>query len=118
MVNLLKNTCNTSFSLSYVDIRFLVDDGAVRAHKPLLMSRCEMMYAMFNDNFMESSAEAVSIVGTSYACIELLLEISLTSVEKFTCTFQLIHFIGYPVIEKEFFFFFKLVHVLLKAFFM
>ena len=81
MVNLLKNTCNTSFSLSYVDIRFLVDDGAVRAHKPLLMSRCEMMYAMFNDNFMESSAEAVSIVGISYACIELLLEKILTSVE-------------------------------------
>lgn len=43
-----------------LDVRFLVDDGAIRAHKPLLMGRCEMMYAMFNDNFMESSADSVS----------------------------------------------------------
>lgn len=47
------------------DVRFLVDDGAVRAHKPLLMGRCEMMYAMFNDNFMESSADSIVLPGIS-----------------------------------------------------
>ncbi|KAL4232158.1 Rho-related BTB domain-containing protein 1 [Mactra antiquata] len=47
------------------DVRFLVDDGAIRAHKPLLMGRCEMMYAMFNDNFMESSADSIVLPGIS-----------------------------------------------------
>ncbi|XP_052773542.1 rho-related BTB domain-containing protein 1-like [Mya arenaria] len=47
------------------DVRFLLDDGAVRAHKPLLMSRCEMMYAMFNDNFMEAAADSILLPGVS-----------------------------------------------------
>ncbi|XP_045190267.2 rho-related BTB domain-containing protein 1-like [Mercenaria mercenaria] len=47
------------------DVRFLVDDGAIRAHKPLLMGRCEMMYAMFNDNFKESSADSIVLPGIS-----------------------------------------------------
>ena len=44
----------------FTDIKFKVDDGIVLAHKSLLMARCEMMYAMFNDNFIEASADVVS----------------------------------------------------------
>ena len=47
---------------NFPDIKFKVDDGTVAAHKPLLMARCEMMYAMFNDNFIEASADMVSYV--------------------------------------------------------
>ncbi|XP_014774745.1 rho-related BTB domain-containing protein 2 [Octopus bimaculoides] len=45
------------------DVTFQVDDGMVRAHKPLLMAHCEMMYAMFSDNFRESSAKVISFPG-------------------------------------------------------
>lgn len=41
------------------DIEFQLEDGVVALHKPVLMARCEMMFAMFSANFMESSAEIV-----------------------------------------------------------
>lgn len=56
------------------DIKFKVDDGTVPAHKPLLMARCEMMYAMFNDNFMEASADVIHFPGTSKECFLALRE--------------------------------------------
>lgn len=42
------------------DISFEVDNGIVYAHKALLMARCEMMYAMFNNDFIESASDVVS----------------------------------------------------------
>ncbi|XP_021361192.1 rho-related BTB domain-containing protein 1-like [Mizuhopecten yessoensis] len=43
------------------DIHFEVDDGVVGAHKPLLIARCEMMCAMFTDNFLEASAHVIPL---------------------------------------------------------
>lgn len=56
------------------DIKFKVDDGIVLAHKPLLMARCEMMYAMFNDNFIEASADMIHFPGTNKECFLALRE--------------------------------------------
>lgn len=56
------------------DIKFKVDDGTVPAHKPLLVARCEMMYAMFNDNFMEASADVIHFPGISKECFLALRE--------------------------------------------
>lgn len=42
------------------DVKFAVDDGIVHAHRSLLMVRCDVMTAMFSDNFRESSAHIVS----------------------------------------------------------
>ena len=35
-------------------------------HKPILMARCEMMFAMFSANFLESSAEIVCCTAYKY----------------------------------------------------
>ncbi|XP_069140468.1 LOW QUALITY PROTEIN: rho-related BTB domain-containing protein 1-like [Argopecten irradians] len=43
------------------DIHFEVDDGIIAAHKPLLIARCEMMCAMFTDNFREASANVIPL---------------------------------------------------------
>ncbi|KAH3855821.1 rho-related BTB domain-containing protein 2-like [Dreissena polymorpha] len=56
------------------DVRFLLDDGAVRAHKPLLMGRCEMMYAMFNANFIEADADSIFLPGLSCDVFRALRE--------------------------------------------
>ena len=55
----LKNSLYYYCFLYFADIQFKVDNGTILAHKPILMARCEMMYAMFNDNFMEASADLV-----------------------------------------------------------
>ncbi|KAK3791334.1 hypothetical protein RRG08_012518 [Elysia crispata] len=41
------------------DISFEVDNGIVSAHKALLMGHCEMMYAMFNNDFIESASDVI-----------------------------------------------------------
>ncbi|XP_041371093.1 rho-related BTB domain-containing protein 1-like [Gigantopelta aegis] len=56
------------------DITFKLDDGLVSAHKPLLMARCEMMFAMFNSDFVESSAEMVSFPGINCDTFRALRE--------------------------------------------
>ena len=48
----------------FSDVKFSLDDGIVVGHKPLLMARCDMMAAMFTDNFLEASATLVSFVDT------------------------------------------------------
>ncbi|GFO14645.1 rho-related BTB domain-containing protein 1-like [Plakobranchus ocellatus] len=45
------------------DISFEVDNGIVLAHKALLMGRCEMMYAMFNNDFIESASDVIPFPG-------------------------------------------------------
>lgn len=57
----------------FSDILFKLDDGTHAAHKPLLMARCDMMQAMFSDDFIESSARVVKFPGvTKFAFQELL----------------------------------------------
>lgn len=38
---------------------FTLDDGAIRAHKPLLICSCEWMAAMFGGSFVESANSEV-----------------------------------------------------------
>uniref|UniRef100_A0A8C3RWI7 BTB domain-containing protein n=1 Tax=Chelydra serpentina TaxID=8475 RepID=A0A8C3RWI7_CHESE len=58
----------------FADVVFLVDDGAVPAHKPLLVAGCDWMVAMFCGNFRESYATEVSLPGTKCACLRAVLE--------------------------------------------
>lgn len=41
------------------DVTFVLDDGAISAHKPLLISSCDWMAAMFGGPFVESSTNEV-----------------------------------------------------------
>jgi len=57
----------------FTDIVFKLDDGTQAAHKPLLMARCDMMQAMFSDDFIESTARVVKLPGvTRFAFQEVL----------------------------------------------
>jgi len=57
----------------FSDILFKLDDGTHAAHKPLLMARCDMMQAMFSDDFIESSARVVKFPGVSRFAFQELL---------------------------------------------
>lgn len=52
-----------SFPTPVSDVVFRVDDGCLPAHKPLLISSCNWMAAMFRGSFMESYVEEVSSLG-------------------------------------------------------
>jgi len=66
----LEEVCLTSGLFS--DVLFRLDDGVVGAHKAMLMARCDMMAAMFSDNFLEGSAEIVDFPGvTRFALLEI-----------------------------------------------
>lgn len=43
----------------FPDVVFVVDDGVVPAHKPLLLAGCDFMVAMFGGNFREGCAAEV-----------------------------------------------------------
>lgn len=49
-----------SFPTPVLDVAFRLDDGCLPAHKPLLISSCDWMAAMFRGSFMESYIEEVS----------------------------------------------------------
>ncbi|KAI4875484.1 hypothetical protein NFI96_030050, partial [Prochilodus magdalenae] len=59
---------------TFADVVFRLDDGYLPAHKPLLISSCDWMAAMFRGSFMESYIEEVSIPNTSTACMRAVLE--------------------------------------------
>ncbi|XP_018614902.1 rho related BTB domain containing 4 [Scleropages formosus] len=59
---------------TFADVVFRLDDGYLPAHKPLLISSCDWMAAMFRGSFMESYIEEVSIPSTSSACMRAVLE--------------------------------------------
>ncbi|KAM6965610.1 rho related BTB domain containing 4 isoform 2-T2 [Aplochiton taeniatus] len=59
---------------TFADVVFRLDDGFLPAHKPLLISSCDWMAAMFRGSFMESYIEEVSIPNTSSACMRAVLE--------------------------------------------
>lgn len=48
-----------SFPTPVLDVVFRLDDGCLPAHKPLLISSCDWMAAMFRGSFMESYIEEV-----------------------------------------------------------
>ncbi|NWW80736.1 RHBT1 protein, partial [Climacteris rufus] len=62
------------------DVVFRVDDGAVPAHKPLLIAGCDWMRAMFRGGFRESYADEVSLPGTNCACLRAVLDFLYTGV--------------------------------------
>ncbi len=39
----------------------MLDDGTINAHKPLLISSCDWMAALFGGSFMESANDEVSV---------------------------------------------------------
>ncbi|XP_066488651.1 rho-related BTB domain-containing protein 2-like [Tiliqua scincoides] len=59
---------------TFADVVFVVDDGSVTAHKPLLLAGCDFMVAMFGGTFWESCAAEVSLPGTNCACLRAVLE--------------------------------------------
>ncbi|XP_048877448.1 rho-related BTB domain-containing protein 2-like isoform X1 [Brienomyrus brachyistius] len=59
---------------TFADVVFRLDDGYLPAHKPLLISSCDWMAAMFRGSFMESYTNEVSIPNTSRACMRAVLE--------------------------------------------
>uniref|UniRef100_A0A673M0C7 Rho-related BTB domain-containing protein 1 n=1 Tax=Sinocyclocheilus rhinocerous TaxID=307959 RepID=A0A673M0C7_9TELE len=59
---------------TFADVVFRLDDRYLPAHKPLLISSCDWMAAMFRGFFMESYIEEVSIPNTTCACMRAVLE--------------------------------------------
>lgn len=43
----------------WADVTFKLDDGAISAHKPLLICSCQWMAAMFGGSFVESANSEV-----------------------------------------------------------
>lgn len=56
---------------------FILDDGTISAHKPLLISSCDWMAAMFGGPFVESSTREVRLemgrerMGEAFASLNL-----------------------------------------------
>uniref|UniRef100_A0A8C4P167 Rho-related BTB domain-containing protein 1 n=1 Tax=Dicentrarchus labrax TaxID=13489 RepID=A0A8C4P167_DICLA len=69
--NRIKESLNKG---TFADVVFRLDDGCLPAHKPLLISSCNWMAAMFRGSFMESYIEEVPIPNTSAACMRGVLE--------------------------------------------
>uniref|UniRef100_T1JMP0 BTB domain-containing protein n=1 Tax=Strigamia maritima TaxID=126957 RepID=T1JMP0_STRMM len=47
----------------FSDVLFQLDDGTRATHRPMLMCRCDVMYAMFSGDFRESMAKKVQFPG-------------------------------------------------------
>ncbi|XP_027970078.1 rho-related BTB domain-containing protein 2 [Eumetopias jubatus] len=59
---------------TFSDVTFILDDGTISAHKPLLISSCDWMAAMFGGPFVESSTREVAFPYTSKSCMRAVLE--------------------------------------------
>ncbi|KAF4085291.1 hypothetical protein AMELA_G00115800 [Ameiurus melas] len=59
---------------TFTDVVFRLDDGTINAHKPLLISSCDWMAALFGGSFIESANNEVSFPNTSRACMQAVLE--------------------------------------------
>uniref|UniRef100_W5MIA1 Rho-related BTB domain-containing protein 1 n=1 Tax=Lepisosteus oculatus TaxID=7918 RepID=W5MIA1_LEPOC len=59
---------------TFTDVTFRMDDGTINAHKPLLISSCDWMAALFGGSFMESSNSEVYFPNTSKVCMQAVLE--------------------------------------------
>lgn len=54
--------------LCVADVVFKLDDGTIMAHKPLLISSCDWMAAMFGGPFVESCTKEVSQPASQDCC--------------------------------------------------
>ncbi|XP_078095744.1 rho-related BTB domain-containing protein 2 isoform X3 [Mustelus asterias] len=59
---------------TFSDVVFKLDDGTICAHKPLLISSCDWMAAMFGGPFVESSTKEVYFPNTYKSCMQAVLE--------------------------------------------
>ncbi|XP_030631948.1 rho-related BTB domain-containing protein 2 [Chanos chanos] len=59
---------------TFSDVVFKLDDGTIMAHKPLLISSCDWMAAMFGGPFVESSTKEVLFPNTTRSCMRAVLE--------------------------------------------
>ncbi|XP_071013660.1 rho-related BTB domain-containing protein 1-like [Oncorhynchus clarkii lewisi] len=57
-----------------MNVTFRLEDGTINAHRPLLISSCDWMAAVFGGSFMESANNEVSFPGTSRVCMQAVLE--------------------------------------------
>lgn len=56
----------------FADITFELDDGRIRAHRAMLVARCEVMRAMLNGDFREAHAHTVNFeLSLIFVCFEL-----------------------------------------------
>ncbi|KAK2710218.1 rho-related BTB domain-containing protein 1-like isoform X2 [Artemia franciscana] len=69
----------------FTDIKFQLEDGEVSAHRPLLMTRCEVMQAMFDGHFRESSAKVVQMPDVSEFTFRQLIHYFYTDQIPFVC---------------------------------
>ncbi|XP_056591865.1 rho-related BTB domain-containing protein 2 [Triplophysa dalaica] len=59
---------------TFSDVVFKLDDGTVEAHKPLLISSCDWMAAMFGGPFVESCTKEVLFPNTTRSSMQAVLE--------------------------------------------
>ncbi|XP_048835999.1 rho-related BTB domain-containing protein 2-like isoform X1 [Brienomyrus brachyistius] len=59
---------------TFSDVMFRVDDGTILAHKPLLISSCDWMAAMFGGPFVESCTKEVLLPNTTRSCMRAVME--------------------------------------------
>ncbi|NXQ50872.1 RHBT1 protein, partial [Catharus fuscescens] len=62
--------CKGTFS----DVTFKLDDGSIKAHKPLLICSCEWMSAMFGGSFIESSNSEVVLPNINKTSMQAVLD--------------------------------------------
>ncbi|XP_013922297.1 PREDICTED: rho-related BTB domain-containing protein 1 [Thamnophis sirtalis] len=62
--------CKETFS----DVTFVLEDGKINAHKPLLICSCEWMSAMFGGSFVESSNSEVVLPSITKTSMQAVLD--------------------------------------------
>ncbi|XP_055445908.1 rho-related BTB domain-containing protein 1 isoform X3 [Bubalus kerabau] len=59
---------------TFSDVTFTLDDGAIRAHKPLLICSCKWMAAMFGGSFVESANSEVYLPNINKMSMQAVLD--------------------------------------------
>ncbi|KAM4852142.1 rho-related BTB domain-containing protein 1 isoform 1-T6 [Thomomys bottae] len=59
---------------TFSDVTFTLDDGAIGAHKPLLICSCEWMAAMFGGSFVESAKSEVYLPNINKMSMQAVLD--------------------------------------------
>ncbi|XP_051042826.1 rho-related BTB domain-containing protein 1 isoform X2 [Phodopus roborovskii] len=59
---------------TFSDVTFTLDDGAISAHKPLLICSCDWMAAMFGGSFVESANSEVHLPNINKMSMQAVLE--------------------------------------------
>lgn len=59
----MKKSINKCLSSAlFTDVAFELDDGIIKAHRAMLIARCEMMRAMLSGYFKEANSSMVSVM--------------------------------------------------------